>query len=398
VLDLHTLVGSRYEAREVNGISHFLEHMLHRGTRRYPSAHELALALEERGAALAAATYIDHGVLSTAMPVSSLDSVMPIIGEILREPVYSGIDVEKGIVREEILETLDEDGALVDGDYLMRRHMFGEHALGFPITGTIETLDTFDADLLKAHHRAHYIAESTVLTLAGPLDFDQWLPAAERAFGDLPSGTPPVGSPPPPQTEAHFGYTKYPGSQTSLRVGFRAPSDGDRDEPATELLLRVIDDGMATRLYHQICDARGLCYDVSAGYEAYSDSGLVDFAADTAHERASTVLEELLAVTRSLRDAGPSDAELLKAKARYGWQLEEMQDHAAELSGFFGLAELAGGARTPDERFEQLSCVTREQVQNVAERIFRRENLSAVAVGSLPRKTQELLRKSIENY
>ena len=133
-------------------------------------------------------------------------------------------------------------------------------------------------------------------------------------------------APPPDQKDPRIAYREHADSKTALKLAFRAPGDHHRDEPAAELLLRVLDDGMSTRLYERICDEKGLCYDVSAGYEAYSDAGLFDVAAETAHERAELVLAELLNVLRELRDDGPTQRELDKAKTRLRWHLTEMLD------------------------------------------------------------------------
>ena len=363
VLDIHTRIGSRYESVAQNGISHFLEHMLHRGTAAHPSAHALALAFESLGGALSAATYVDHGAISLAAPPENLSPLLQVLAEVLLQPIYSGLEVEKGIVREEILESLDEDGRSVEADHLLRALAFPDHPLGFPITGSLETLDSFDLPLLRAHHASHYIAEGSVVTAAGPIDPEQFLRQISDAFQSMPQGAEPTGEAPATQSGVRFSHVRYAGSQAAVRVGFRAPGEHDPDEPATELLLRVLDDGMATRLYERLCDERGLCYDVSASYEAYADVGLFDIAADAAPERAEQVLAEIFAVMHALRDEGPTASELDKAKKRFAWQLAEQDDDPAALASFYGLGELTGIARTPSERLTVLEATTMAQVR-----------------------------------
>ncbi len=399
VLDAHLRVGPRFESREHNGISHFLEHMLYRGTPRHPSAHAQALAFERLGGTLVAATYIDHMSMAISVPPENLDAVLPLFAEVYREPIFDGIEIEKGIVREEILEGLDDEGNDVDADVLVRALVFSGHPLGFPITGNIDRLDSFDLALLRQHHHAHYHGRGTVLAVAGPVDADRVLGQIDRCFKDLGAGATPHATAPSEQKAALFSFVPHSASsQTALRVAFRAPGENDADEPAIELLLRTLDDGMSTRLYHRICDARGLCYDVSAGYEAYSDSGLVDVAAETSHERATQVLEELFDVLEELREDGPSEEELARAKQRFGWQLTEMLDDPGEAADFYALGQLTGVARTPAERLEQLEAVTREHVRAAAQRVFRRHNLGVVAVGVLPRRTQDALERRTREF
>ena len=398
VIDVHTRTGSRFETEAHNGISHFLEHMLHRGTARHPSAHALALAFEELGGALSAMTYVDHGAISLAAPPENLSELLEVLAEVLLAPIFSGLDVEKGIVREEILESLDEEGRSVEADHLLRALAFPNHPLGFPITGSLSTLDSFDLPLLREQHRARYVAEGSVVTIAGPIDPEATLARVARAFAALPNGREPLAEAPAAQQGLRFSHVKYPGSQASVRVAFRAPGEHDRDEPATELLLRVLDDGMATRLYERLCDERGLCYDVSASYEAYADAGLFDIAADAAPERSEAVLAEVFAVLRALRDQGPSQAELDKAKKRFAWQLEEQDDDPAALSSFYGLGELTGIARTPRDRKQLLQATSLADVKRAAERVFARDQLNVLIVGPLGAKVRDRLERAARAF
>src|SRR5690349_23795728 len=120
-------VGSRYESSAKNGISHFLEHMLHRGTKSHPSAHEQALAFERLGGTLGASTYVDHGVLAVSVPPDAVHEVVELLAEVCRAPVFDEIDVERGIVREEILESLDARGRKIGPDDLLREQAFPGH-------------------------------------------------------------------------------------------------------------------------------------------------------------------------------------------------------------------------------------------------------------------------------
>jgi predicted Zn-dependent peptidase len=184
-------------------------------------------------------------------------------------------------------------------------------------------------------------------------------------------------------------------SQTAIRFGFRAPGLRDREEVATELLLRVIDDGTSTRLYHRLCDDGGLCYDVSALYEAHESAGLVELAADCSHANALEVADEVLAMCRELSDAGPTAAEIEKAKARMSWQLEAMLDSPADLASFYGFAELFGVARTPERRLAEFRRVGRDDVRAAARRLFRSERLALLTVGALTKRQARRLADSV---
>src|SRR5579864_8023638 len=160
-------VGSRFEAPTENGISHFLEHMIYRGTRRVPSAHAVNLAFEALGGSLFASTQVDHGIFSLTLPPESLEEACGLFGEVLSEPAFRDIDIERGIVLEEILEDLDDEGREVDADNLSLALIYGDHPLGFTITGSEAHVRAFDEGMLRAHHGKHYTADNVVVSFSG---------------------------------------------------------------------------------------------------------------------------------------------------------------------------------------------------------------------------------------
>jgi predicted Zn-dependent peptidase len=390
--------GPAIETEPDSGLSHFLEHMLYRGTKALPSAHDQADAFETLGGSLSATTYVDHGSMAVAVPPRSLAEVLPLFAEVYQRPIFSGIDIEKAIIREEQLEGVDEDGRRIDADELIREQCFADHALGRPIVGTRERLDGFDRAALERHHAGLYVGANTVLCVAGPVDPDMVLKQVEGAFGELPRGEAPGFDALPEQSESRFQYVANAGSQTELRVAFRAPAELGDLEPAAELLLRVIDDGMSTRLYHRICDELGLCYDVSAGYESYASGGIFDVAAEMTHERAAQVLTEILTMVRDLSEHGPTDAELAKAKTRLEWHFDTMLDEPADMAAFVASGVLTGVALTPAVRRDQLLAVTRDEVRRAAAWMFRPEGSSVVVVGELKKRDRKALRELAQTW
>ncbi|WP_438020134.1 pitrilysin family protein [Sorangium sp. So ce315] len=399
VASLYLRVGSRFEVQQNNGISHFLEHMVFRGTPTLPSAHAQALAFERLGGTLYAATHVDHGVMSISVPPANLDPVLALLGEVTTSPRFTAIEVERGIVREEILEDLDDEGRDIDADNNARALMYERHPLGFTITGGIDALDRFDEPMLRAHHARHYTAANAVLCVAGRFDPDACARLVEQHFGAMPRGEQvPVTPPPNGQKKPRFRFIENQSSQTELRVAFRGVSERDPREPAVEMLLRVLDDGMSTRLYERICDRLGLCYDVSGMFEAYEDDGVVDIAAGVQHDRATVVIREIFALLRELAETGPREDELAKARDRHLWSVEAMQDDPEATAGFYGLSALADIARTPEARHGELARVTVEDVRDAARALFRPERLTVVAVGLLRASEEAKLEKAVRSF
>jgi predicted Zn-dependent peptidase len=381
---LWSRVGSRFETPATNGIGHFLEHMIYRGTRRIPSAHAVNLAFERLGGTLFASTQVDHGVFSLTLPPESLDDAAALFAEVLIEPAFLDIDIERGIVMEEILEDLDDEGRQVDADNLSRALIYGDHPLGFTITGTEDHVRSFDEANLRAHHGLHYTSGNSVLSFAGAVDVPSAMRIAEQHFARLPLGERiRANSPRHTQTKPRLEIVENVSSQTELRVCLRAFAETDPLRPALDVLMRVVDDGMSTRLYHRLCDARGLCYDVSAGYDGYEDDGVVDVAAGVQHKRAAVVTREILAMFEELGHEGPTADELEKARRRIVWDARAIVDSAEEVSAFFAGGALFERSTTPAKHAEELLRVTSDDVREAARKLAQPERLNVVAVGLL---------------
>jgi predicted Zn-dependent peptidase len=396
---LYVRVGSRYETRKSNGLSHFLEHMLYRGTPRLRSAHAVNLSFEQLGGYLHASTQTDFGVFSVTLPEESLDEASALFGEVLTCPAFLDIEVEKGIVCEEILEDTDDDGRQIDADNLSRALIYPDHPLGFTITGDELLVRSFDRPMIEEHYGRHYTAGGSVLVFSGAVEPGRAFALAERDFAALRPGTPPVSTPPAhTQTKPRLLVVPNQSSQTDLRVCFRALSEHAPERPALELLMRIIDDGMSTRLYQRICDDKGLCYDVSAGYDGYEDDGVVDFAAGVQHSRAAQVTSEILALMTEVAKKGPTDDELEKANRRHGWDVRALIDSPEDVAGFYGLGALWNHPESPEERRAELARVTKEQIREVARLLASSSRLNVVAVGLLDRDEQRRLADAVKGW
>jgi predicted Zn-dependent peptidase len=398
VIDSRVRVGPRYETRRTNGISHFLEHMLYRGTPAYPTAHKLSLAIEGLGGTLEAATYADQGELILSTPPEHLDALIDIYADVYQHPKLTALKVERGIVHEEILECLDDEGRQVDADVLVRALCFGDQGLGLPITGETKHLDYYTTETLRAHHARHYIGRETVIAIAGNIDVDWATRKLEGAFGGLRKGRARKLTAPMPQDEARFRYVHNVSSQTSLRFGLRGPGVRDDLEPATELVLRTLDDGMSTRLYARICDQLGLCYDVSAGYEGYDDVGLVTIALEAQHEQVERLVDEVFMILQRLKNDGPSDEELRKAKERHHWQLIELLEAPQDVAEYFAVGEFSDVSRTLEERRDTIENCTRAEVMEAARRLFSASALNVMAVGTISPETRERIANKVKLF
>lgn len=398
-LSVFVKVGPRYERGEVNGVSHFLEHMLFRGTERFATAYELSLATERLGGTLEAATYADFTNYQISVPRELASEGLELLAQLLRAPRFLDLELEKKIVREEILADLSADGREVDIDNLSRMLLFGQHPLGFKITGDADNVDRLTLDDLREHMRLHYGAANAVVVATGAVDPAEIIAASERALGSLPRGQLTLlEQPPPARDPRHLWFVDNDASQTEVRVCFRSAGGDDPDYMALKLLLRVLDDGMSTRLHRRLTDETGLAYEAFAALDSYEEIGVVEIGASVEHDKVGEALAAILAMVSELRDGEIGEDELEKARTRYAWNLRRILDSAEEMAMYAGTQAVFG--RNPDLTLLRAECqrVTRQDLKHAAARVFRHENAYVVCVGKVKKAVERAATKVFEGW
>ena len=396
---MYARVGSRYETVADNGLSHFLEHMLFRGTARLPDAYALNHAIEALGGTLYAETGRDYSLYQISLHPETLLPGLELFGEIFASPAFADVDVERRIVLEEMHEDHDEDGRLVNIDDLARLEVWPDHPLGYRITGPYENVERFDEGDVRRHFASHYGARNMVLAVSGCVKRDDIIGTLHRAFGGLASGAALEVSPPPETQKApRFLYVRREGSQTNVQILFRGFPETDPDFPALIAFGRVIDDGMSTRLHTRIVDELGLAYYTSGSLEPFVDAGLYEIDGACVHKHVPALVREGIAVLARLRDEPPTQAELDKAARRYRWDLEASFDDPDAMAGWWGGTELFFGPLTVEAKVERVKKVTPEAVQRMAQRLLRPERLTVACVGMLTKKVEKQVRGIVGKF
>ncbi|MFW2388459.1 MAG: M16 family metallopeptidase [Polyangiales bacterium] len=377
-------VGSRYENAETNGLSHFLEHMLYRGTETHPEAHELNLAIEELGGTLDAATHVDFTSYDLTLPPETIAQGVAILGEVLQQPLLTSLRTEKQIIREEILEDLNEDGKQIDVDNVSRLLLYPDHPLGFSIAGPIDNLDRFETEDLRRHHREHYSALNSLLCVAGAFDPNEIAAVIRGNFDGMAAGRAihPGGLPARPPSE-RFSYVHEHGSQTEVRLSFHTPGIASPEAPTLLLLDRVLDDGLSTRVHRTICEERGLAYEAFAGNDALEDCGVFDFGASVEHKKAPLLVEAVCELISELREHPPTEEEVDKAKRRYLWDLRTVRDDPEDASHFVGGSALFGLPEQVGAVAERVQRVSPDDIQTAVQRYLSPDNVYLTCVGVL---------------
>lgn len=398
-LVMYARVGSRYESVETNGLSHFVEHMLFRGTAAHPDSLALHRAIEEFGGTLYAETGRDYSLYQIAVHPECLERALELLAEIFAAPAFPDIDRERQIVIEEILEDQDEDGHEINVDDVARTAAWPGHPLGFKITGPLRNVRRFTVADVRRHFARFYGASNMILCLSGAVRARQVLPTVRRCFGKLRPGRSARPMPPPDgQRTPRFTYVENRGSQSNLQVLFRALPEQDPDFTALAALGRILDDGMSTRLHYRICDQLGLAYYCAGTVEPLHDTALFEVDAVSSHAKLPALVREVLAILAGLRAAPPSADELDKARRRYRWDLESACDDPDALAGWFAGTRLFYEPESLERKMARMAAVTPADVQRVACKVLAPERLTVAVVGRLAARVRHQVEATVRAF
>lgn len=376
-------VGSRYETEQESGTAHLIEHMVFKGTKKRPTAQQIALAVEGVGGVFGAGTGRETTLFWAKVADPHLPLALDVLIDMLRHPLFDPRELEKEtqVVIEEINMTLDMPADLV---YLLAcEQLWPDHPLGRDIAGTRESVAALKRDALLAYLGQHYVPNRTVVSLAGHLDHDEIVARLSEHLGDWQPAPPVTFLPAPnshtqPRLKVHFRETE----QTQIHIGVPGLERGHPDRFALRLLNVVLGEGMSSRLFQELRERLGLAYNVDSFFQMLSDTGLVGMSAGVSPQHAIKAVRVLLAEWDRLRQEPVPAGELRKAreylKGRTLLALEDSSNYAS----WWGQQEVQDEPLlSPDDMVSWLDAVTPEAVQAVAQKLFCEQKLHLVVVG-----------------
>ncbi len=382
-LTMYMSTGARYEAERVSGISHFIEHMLFKGTRKRPTAREIALAIEGIGGFFNASTSQELTNYWVKVAYQRFDLGLDVLSDMLSAALFEANEIEKErrVIIEELRQTLDTPDELVFTD--LDALMWLPHPLGRDVAGSPESVNAITrADMLD-YLRRHYHANNLVVSVGGYVRAQEILPQLNAALGAL--------RPLPPKR-----YTRFRVQQTAPRwhVRFKKTEQAhvavatwayDRNHPdryVVTLLNTILGDGMSSRLFQEIRETRGLAYAVSSFGSALEDCGYFGCYAAVEPKNAAVTVRAILDEWARLTVEMVPEEELAKAKELVkGGLLLSMED-THSIAGWYGRQEaLRQPILTIDDVTAKIDAVTVQDLQRVARAIFRNEWLNLAVVG-----------------
>jgi predicted Zn-dependent peptidase len=380
--------GSRHEQPELNGICHFIEHAVFKGTQRR-TALDIAIESDRLGGHLDAFT--SHEITGFTMKVTDkgLPQAFDILADMLAHPRFDSEDLEREqkVILEEmkmVEDTPDEFlGELFNAAY------FPDHALGRPIEGTAETVPTFDKDKTASFHAREFNACNLVVASAGNVEHAVLVEMATRAFSentlsDDASANGSGDASKPQASPAILIERKKELEQAHLIIASPWPSATSDDRFAASLLANVLGGGTSSRLWQSIREQRGLAYSVGAGASAFSDIGVFTIYAGTSPKQLDEVVDlSLVELRRAVRE-NVAEEELQLVKDQTVSSILLGLESSSVRAGALARQEIVHGRRiSPDEIISRLEAVTVEDLQRIAREYFTSEGLALVALGDL---------------
>jgi len=383
VLGVWVRVGSRDEAPALAGISHFLEHMVFKGTETR-TAFEIALALERVGGSLEAHTTKEYTCFYTRVLREHLDLALEVIADILLNPTHDPNDIklEQGVVVEEINNVFDTPDDWIFE--ILSEKVYGEHPLGRPILGTPDTVKSFSQEDLKSFMGSHYVGGNVIISVAGDLQADTLFDKIERYFpfqpGSMPHAVKPIASTP----AGTFFQVDDKLTQQYLVLGTRSMSYVDNDRFPLLLASTLLGGGMSSRLFQSVRERAGLCYAINTFAEFTRDGGISGTFMAVSPDNASAAIDLVWREYEQLRREGISKRELDDTRDQLkGSMLLGMENVASKMSRLAKNEMHYKRYIEVGEIIERLDAISVEDIARILETYWSRDCTLLVGLGPL---------------
>jgi predicted Zn-dependent peptidase len=393
-VSIYVAAGSRYEKSAEAGLSHMVEHLCFKGTERRPTSREISQIVDSVGGSLNAATDRELTVYYGKVARPHLELVVDVLADVLRHSLLAPEEMEKerGVILEELAAVADSPPQMAD--VLLDRLVWPEQPLGRDVAGTPETVSALSRDTVLAYVHRQYVANNAVVSVAGDVSHDEVLELIGRQMGDWERGIPDGWYPMSdgregPRVAVQFKRTE----QAHICLAAPGVSMEHPDRAAFDLLSALLGEGMSSRLFLELRERLGLCYDVHSYPSHYQDAGSLTVYAAVDPKNAVKALQALTAELRRLRDGIPEE-ELARAKELSKGRLFLRMEDTRSVSGWLGAQELlTGKVRSVDEVVERVEALTEADLKRVIDRLLVDEGLRLAIVGPFrsERRFQPLL-------
>jgi predicted Zn-dependent peptidase len=380
-------MGPRFESREDNGLSHFVEHVLFKGSERYPNSDAISREIDALGAELNGATMPEYTELLVSCHTRHFRRGLEMLADIVTRPRFAPdhVEAERRVVLEEMGQFRDMPGEGVSVDELAYELMWPTRAYSFNSLGRAESVAQFTRDQTEEHYRRFLKANNMVVCIAGNYDPGTVSDVLARSFGALDGGEAATSAPlEDAQDSARHTFRRMPTQMAYVKLCHKACSYHDPRLYRVLVISDILGGGVTSRLFSRLRERDGLVYDVSANTTLFSDCGSVDIATTTSKDKAAATLEATLEEIQRLTDDGIQEGYLQSIKDRVACHMEILEDSPPEVADWLGVRELLLSPErlvTPSEEATRLNDVTVAEIRTVAQDVFRASHRSLVVAG-----------------
>ncbi|MFH0837814.1 MAG: pitrilysin family protein [Patescibacteria group bacterium] len=375
--------GSRYETRDINGISHYLEHMFFKGAKRYTNAAEVSTAIDSVGGDFNAFTGKEYAGYYVKLASHQKEIAFDVIGDMMTAATFLPEEVEKerNVIMEEY--NMYQDTPMYQVGWDFERLLFGDQPMGWDQIGTRETIMALKRDQFVEYKNALYTADNTVISISGSYGenevmqlIDKYFPvqAGRRAFDFKPYVEMP--------TEKQLIMQHKKTEQGHIIIGFPGLPARHKDEYAEKVLSVILGGNMSSRMFMHVREQKGLCYYVRTSTDDYSDTGAITTSAGVDITRVDMAIEAILHEYQLITKEPVSEAELKKGKEFMKGKIILRLEDSEEYAHMMGKqALLYPTVRSMDEILRKIDAVSIEDIQRVARTLFAEEKMKMAMIG-----------------
>jgi predicted Zn-dependent peptidase len=385
--------GSRDETPARAGVSHFLEHLLFKGTQGY-SAQDIAEIFDAMGGELNAATSREHTVVYVRVTDRHLEDALDVMSDMVYAPLLADIDSEREVVLEEIAMYEDAPQELVHD--LFSQAVFGDHALGRPVIGTRDVISTVGRRTVSTYHRSMYVPGNIVFAAAGNLNHEELVRLLERAEQKV-ADAPMRGRVRSPLVKAPAPSIRFQRKRTEqyhVCVGAPGIARSDRRRFAASILDGLLGGSASSRLFQEIREKRGMAYAVYTFASQYTDTGLIGFYVGTREENLAECLEIALGEIEDVAAGNISATELERAKENLKGRILLSMEATSNRMSRLGKSLITDTELLSLDRIAaEIDAVEADAVAELAGVLLARERLSASGIGPSEERFRQALRR-----
>jgi predicted Zn-dependent peptidase len=390
--------GSRYEKFDTNGgVSHFLEHLLFKGSTKYPSAQAIAEAVDAVGGYNNAYTAEDVTVFYIKVPERDGALALSILCDMVKSPLLDAaeIDRERGVIIEEMNLFRDDPPRYIGT--LLPELLYPNNPLGHDIIGNEKVVRSIGREAIAAYQRQYYTPNNLVVAAAGAVEHEEFVKQVKGALGDMQAMPKQTFEPVTSEASKRLSAThEKDTAQAHFMVAARSYSYEDDDEPVAKIVSAILGRGMSSRLFTNVRERQGLAYTVFAEVNSFVDTGLFEAYAGVNIDKTVQALDSVLHELELIRNEPVKPSELRKAQQQLRAGLEMSLESNASIADRIGLQlALLGRVKPIDEIIQELEAVTVDDVQRVAAEMLAPQNLRFAIIAPEPKAAAEHFEEAV---